>query len=80
MMNWCAWLAAVAMVNAAAAADEGIPHLRKQGTAAQLVVDGRPFLIIGGELHNSSSSSLEYMRPIWQRMIDLNFNTVLAGV
>jgi beta-galactosidase GanA len=56
------------------------PHLRKQGTAAQLIVDGRPFLILGGELHNSSSSDLEYMNPIWKRMVGMNFNTVLAGV
>jgi beta-galactosidase GanA len=44
------------------------------------MVDGQPFLVIGGELHNSSSSSVEYMAPIWQKMVDLNFNTVLAGV
>jgi hypothetical protein len=54
-----------------------IPHLRKQGTATQLIVDGEPFLMLGGELGigNSSSSSpccstvaagsLEYMNPIW---------------
>ncbi|TME13122.1 MAG: hypothetical protein E6I80_02450 [Chloroflexi bacterium] len=40
------------------------PYLRKQESATQLVVDGKPFLVLGGELHNSSSSSLEYMRPI----------------
>ncbi len=61
-------------------AQSSIPHLQKQGTATQLIVDGRPLLILGGELHNSSSSSLEYMRPIWKRMLDMNFNTVLAGV
>jgi len=60
--------------------DSGLPRLRKQGAATQLVVDGQPFLVIGGELHNSTSSSLEYMKPIWQRMVDLNFNTVLAPV
>jgi beta-galactosidase GanA len=65
---------------AALGAQQQIPHLQKQGTATQLIVDGRPFLIIGGELHNSSSSNLEYMKPIWQRMLDLNFNTVLAAV
>ena len=58
----------------------GHPQLRTQGTARQLIVDGQPFLIIGGELRNSSSSSLEYMKPIWQRMVDLNFNTVLTPV
>jgi beta-galactosidase GanA len=56
------------------------PHLRKQGTTTQLLVDGKPFLILGGELHNSSSSSLEYMEPIWPRMLDLHLNTVLAPV
>src|SRR5215467_4344802 len=57
-----------------------IPHLRKQGTAMQLVVDGKPFLILGGELGNSTSSSLEYMRPVWPKLAALNLNTVLAPV
>ncbi|HEU5101740.1 MAG TPA: DUF5597 domain-containing protein [Roseiflexaceae bacterium] len=61
-------------------ADVQTPHLRRQGSATQLIVDGKPFLVLGGELHNSSSSSLEFMQPIWQRMLDLNFNTVLAPV
>ena len=56
------------------------PALRKQGTATQLIVDGRPFLILGGELHNSTSSSLTYMEPVWRRMVELNVNTVLAGL
>ena len=30
--------------------------LQKQGTATQLVVDGKPFLILGGELGNSSAA------------------------
>jgi hypothetical protein len=57
-----------------------LPHLRKQGSATQLIVDGQPFLVIGGELHNSSSSSLDYMQPIWDRLVGLHLNTVLAGV
>ena len=57
-----------------------IPHLRKQQTATQLVVGGNPFLILGGELGNSSSSSLEYMRPIWSKLVSLNLNTVLVPV
>src|SRR6476620_7515516 len=56
------------------------PHLRKQGSATQLIVDGQPFLVLGGELHNSSASNIEYMRPIWERMVALNLNTVLAAV
>lgn len=60
--------------------DTTIPHLRKQGNALQLIVDGEPFLILGGELHNSSASSMAYMAPIWERMLALNINTVLAPV
>src|SRR5215475_8605778 len=57
-----------------------LPHLRKQGAATQLIVDGKPFLVLGGELGNSSSSSLEYMRPIWPKLVALNLNTVLVPV
>lgn len=56
------------------------PHLRRQGTATQLVVNGRPFLVRGGELGNSSSSSLEYMRPIWPKLAAMKLNTVVIPV
>lgn len=48
--------------------------------ATQLVVDGRPFLVLGGELHNSSSSSVEYMKPIWPRLASMHLNTVVLPV
>ncbi len=57
-----------------------IPHLAKKGSATQLIVDGKPFLALAGELHNSSSSSLDYMRPIWPKLEAMNLNTVLAVV
>ncbi len=44
------------------------------------MVDGKPFLMIGGELHNSSASSVEYMEPIWPKLKAMNLNTVLAVV
>ena len=47
-----------------------IPHLEKQGTATRLVVDGKPFLMLAGELHNSTAGGFEYMRPVWKRMAD----------
>jgi hypothetical protein len=56
------------------------PHLRRQGTATQLIVNGRPFLVRGGELGNSSSSSLEYMRPVWPKLAALKLNTVVIPV
>jgi beta-galactosidase GanA len=80
-----ALIAGVAVVSAAARAHgqgrgEGIPQLRKQGTTMQLVVDGAPFLILGGELGNSSASSLEYLRPYWPKLRAMHLNTVLAPV
>jgi hypothetical protein len=56
------------------------PYLRQKGTATQLIVDGKPFLILGGELGNSSTSSLEYMKPVWPKLVQMNLNTVLAPV
>jgi len=57
-----------------------IPHLKKQGETTQLMVDENPFLILGGELGNSSFTSLEYMEPIWPKLKKMNLNTVLAPV
>jgi len=57
-----------------------IPHLRTQGTATQLIVDGEPFLILGGELGNSSASELDYLKPYWKTLKAMHLNTVLAPV
>ena len=58
----------------------GIPHLEKRGSATQMIVDGRPFLMLGGELTNSASSNLEYLAPFWPKLVAANMNTVLAAV
>lgn len=57
-----------------------IPRLVRQGTATQLIVDDRPFVMLAGELHNSSASSMAYMAPMWDKLVALNLNTVLATV
>jgi hypothetical protein len=57
-----------------------IPHLRKQGTATQLIVDGKPFLALAGELFNNSATSLEYMKPVWPKLVETKLNSVVAGV
>jgi hypothetical protein len=64
----CVLLAVCALLVCEAQEVNSLPHLRKQGTATQLVVDGKPFLVLGGELGNSTSSSLEYMRPVWLKL------------
>jgi beta-galactosidase GanA len=62
------------------AAQAAPPRLEKHGSTQQLIVDGKPFLILGGELGNSSASSSDYMRPHWPRLKAMNLNTVLAPV
>jgi beta-galactosidase GanA len=58
----------------------GMPSLRKQGTATQLVVDGKPFLALAGELGNNTATSIENMKPIWPKLKAANLNTALVGV
>lgn len=60
------------------AQEVNLPHLEKRGVTTQLIVDGKPFLMLSGELNNSSSSSLEYMKPVWPRLAGMSLNTVLT--
>jgi beta-galactosidase GanA len=57
-----------------------MPHLAKQGEATQLIVEGKPCLMLGAEIHNSSSSSLSYMEPEWPKLAAMGVNTVLTPV
>jgi len=57
-----------------------VPTLEKKGNTTQLIVDGAPFLVLGGELHNSSSTSREYMAKYWPLLKASGMNTVLAAV
>ncbi|KAF2621460.1 glycoside hydrolase family 35 protein [Macroventuria anomochaeta] len=59
-----------------------IPHLRKTKTSSQLIVNGKPFLMLSAELHNSTLSSAKYMADdkIWQNMRDMHINTLLGSI
>ena len=63
----------------ALAADSPLPSLRRQGTATQLIVDGAPFLVRGGELSNSHGEP-DYLRAAWPKLKALNLNAVVAPV
>src|SRR5581483_11980074 len=67
-------------VPAVAAPPAGAPALRPQGTTKQLVVDGRPFLMLGGELGNSTASSAASLDAAWPKLQALHLNTVLSPV
>jgi hypothetical protein len=56
------------------------PHLETRHGVRQLIVDGKPFLILSGELGNSAASSKAYMKPIWPQLAQRNLNTVIASV
>jgi len=57
-----------------------LPHLRKQGAATQLIVDGKPFLALTGELGNNTATSLENMQPVWPKLVAGNLNCALLAV
>ena len=73
-------LAVFGIATAPASAAAPVPHLRQQGTASQLIVDDQPFLVLGGELHNSSASHLPYLQRLWPALKNAQLNTVLAPV
>ncbi|MCD2324280.1 DUF5597 domain-containing protein [Sphingomonas sp. IC-56] len=73
-------IALVPVVGGIAHAQAPTPHLERRGEATQLIVDGKPFLVLGGETRNSSSSDLAYMAPIWPKLKAMNLNTVLVPV
>jgi len=75
--------AAAAICAVLAAAPVGaaeIPHLQAHGTTKQLVVEDKPFLILGGELANSTASSLDYLNTKWPTLKSVGLNTVIAPV
>lgn len=45
-----------------------------------MIVNERPFLILGAELQNSSFSCPQHMQGVWPKLIESNVNTVLVPV
>jgi Domain of unknown function (DUF5597)/Glycosyl hydrolases family 35 len=59
-------------------ATEAPRFVQKDGRYA-LMVDGRPFFILGGQIHNSSAWPIE-LPQVWESMAALHANTVEAPV
>jgi hypothetical protein len=67
--------------NAPAPHSAVIPHLERRGQATQLIVDGKPFLALAGELSNTVSSDTERMKVVWPLLANkVHMNAVLTGV
>ncbi len=56
------------------------PHLRKTEKVTQLIVEGKPFLVLGGELGNSSASDSDELGPMFDKLRHMHLNTVLVPV
>ncbi|MGH9470976.1 MAG: DUF5597 domain-containing protein [Terriglobia bacterium] len=72
-----ALLLAVAVICGAIAlaAQAPIPQLVHTGSKYQLLVDGKPFLILGGQAHNSSASNPADLEPVWKSLNAMHANT-----
>lgn len=57
-----------------------LPRLERVGRGVRLVVDDEPFLALGGELHNSSSSDAAHLVDTWRDLRDSGMTSVIATV
>lgn len=58
-----------------------LPYIGELNGVSTLFVKDEPFFVLGGELHNSSSSNLLYMEEkVWPMLRGLNMNTVVLPV
>jgi beta-galactosidase GanA len=73
-----ALLSFVMAVGAASGAAEAPKFVEKDGRWA-LLVDGQPYLMLGGQVHNSSAWPSE-LPAVWKSLADMHANTVEAPV
>lgn len=58
-----------------------IPVIKNDNGIPTLYVKDEPFFALSGEIHNSSSSNLEYMEQhVWPNLKDLNMNSVIVPI
>lgn len=57
-----------------------IPAIEKKNGVWKLMVDGKPMMLLAGEVHNSSSSSLAYMEQVWEQGKKLGMNCLLLPI
>ena len=73
-------LAVVFFAIVSAVTGQNVPSVRITNGASQLIVQGKPFLILGGELGNSSAGTAAQAETILPRLARMHFNTVLMPV
>ncbi len=71
------WACVYGTLAAAAVAQPArpIPRLEHERGEFRFLVDGRPFLMLGGQVHNSSATSPRDLEPAWRSLTALHANT-----
>jgi beta-galactosidase GanA len=59
---------------------QDMPRIVNNNGYPELMVNNKPFLILGGELGNSSASDMAYMGAIWPKLKKMHLNTLVAPV
>src|SRR6266705_1036287 len=57
-----------------------LPRIKMENGTGQLIVNGQPFLILGGELGNSSSGTAAEADLIVPKLAAMHVNTILMPV
>jgi beta-galactosidase GanA len=73
-------LVAAGVLCTSIAAQTTLPRLEKRGLVTQLIVDGKPFLALGGEIENDEVTNAKSMAAIWPALRSMHLNTVLVPV
>lgn len=79
MNRLVAWVGVLVLWAGAAQAAE-LPRVARTQGASQLIVDGKPYVIFGGELGNSSAGTEAQADAVLPRLAALHVNTVLMPV
>jgi hypothetical protein len=77
-------LASAALLGCAGSVNESstsaIPSLQIEGSRGELLVDGKPYIMLGGALDNSTASDLGALDSTFAHLRRLGLNTVLTPV
>ena len=57
-----------------------LPHVKMENGASQLIVNGQPFLILGGELGNSSAGTAAQADGIIPKLASMHLDAILMPV
>jgi beta-galactosidase GanA len=80
MIRCCVFWFSFFILSSTLLAQKPLPYLNKKEKSTQLIVDNKPFLILGGELGNSTATTTENMKSVWPKLKTMNLNTVLVPV